>query len=142
MAKLSPYLFFGTTAAQAMQFYKEIFGGDLVIMKAGESPAKDQFSPDMYNLTLHAMLTAPGITIMASDLMDGSTEKDGNRVDLCLEFNNKEEFETVWNKLSEGSEIHMPLKEEFFGTLGGLKDKFGILWMLQYTSPDKENQSQ
>lgn len=136
MATLTPYLFFGGRAAEAMNYYKNIFGGNLQMQKVSESPVKDSFSPEMQDKVLHAMLEAPGVKIFASDLVDGSSEKQGNRVELCLVCESKEELETLWAKLLEGGTVVMEKKEEFFGTFGGLTDKYGIDWMVQYSSPE------
>ena len=42
MAQLIPYLNFYGRCTEAMNFYKEIFGGELSLQLAGDSPAKDQ----------------------------------------------------------------------------------------------------
>jgi PhnB protein len=40
MATMNPYLTFNGNCKEAMNFYKEIFGRELSMMTAGESPAR------------------------------------------------------------------------------------------------------
>jgi PhnB protein len=46
MVTLNPYLNFYGRCTEAMNFYKDIFGGELQLMLAGDSPAKDQMPPN------------------------------------------------------------------------------------------------
>lgn len=134
MATLTPYLFFEGNAAEAMQFYKSVFGGELVMQKVSESPVKDNFPQELQNYILHSELRTPKFPFFASDLCDGSKAIQGNTVELCIVCESKEELEIYWSKLIEGGKVNMEKKEEFFGTFGALHDKFGIGWMLQYSS--------
>ena len=63
--RLNPYLNFDGTTREAMEFYKDVFGGELNIATFGESGAQNRPSRSR---VMHAMLETPsGSTIMASD---------------------------------------------------------------------------
>ncbi|WP_336885565.1 hypothetical protein [Arthrobacter sp. FW306-07-I] len=55
--RLNPYLSFNGYARQAMEFYKEVFGGELTITTFAEFQADE--NPDEDNLVMHAQLVAP-----------------------------------------------------------------------------------
>jgi len=69
---------------------------------------------------------------MASDMMGPEGSIKGNTITLCLICSSEEEIKTLFSNLSSGGENGHPLKEEFFGTIGDLTDKFGMNWMFQF----------
>ena len=130
MAKLNPYLNFNGRCTEAMNFYKGIFGGDLQLMLAGDSPAKDQMPPEMHNQVMHSHLKSTTIEIMGSD-MAPVQPVEGNTVYLALICESEDELNEFYNKLSEGGKVEQPLTKAFFGWFGSLEDKFGKHWMFQ-----------
>jgi len=131
MAKLNPYLTFKGNCKQAMNFYKEILGGELNIMLAGESPVASQMPSQFHSQVLHALLKTDDFEIMATD-MTPNQFNEGNTVHLCLNCQNEDQTRSLFKKLSEGGEVIQPLNEMFFGWIGTLKDQFGKHWMLVY----------
>ena len=130
MAKLNPYLNFSGRCTEAMNFYKGIFGGELQLMLAGDSPAKDQVPPEMHNQVMHSHLKSSTIEIMATD-MAPTQPVEGNTVYLALICDSEDELNDYYNKLSEGGKVEQPLTKAFFGWFGSLQDKFGKHWMFQ-----------
>jgi len=51
-----------------MNMYKDIFGGELSVQLAGDSPAKDQMPEHLHNQVMHSHLKGHTIEIMASDM--------------------------------------------------------------------------
>ena len=130
MAKLNPYLNFSGRCTEAMNFYKGIFGGELQLMLAGDSPAKDQVPPEMHNQVMHSHLKSSTIEIMATD-MAPTQPVEGNTVYLALICDSEDELNDYYAKLSEGGKVEQPLTKAFFGWFGSLQDKFGKHWMFQ-----------
>ena len=130
MAKLNPYLNFSGRCTEAMNFYKGIFGGELQLMLAGDSPAKDQVPPEMHNQVMHSHLKSSTIEIMATD-MAPTQPVEGNTVYLALICDSEDELNDYYTKLSEGGKVEQPLTKAFFGWFGSLQDKFGKQWMFQ-----------
>src|SRR5690606_8431164 len=128
MAKLNPYLNFSGRCTEAMNFYKGIFGGELQLMLAGDSPAKDQVPPEMHNQVMHSHLKSSASEIMATD-MAPTQPVEGNTVYLALICDSEDELNDYYNKLSEGGKVEQPLTKAFFGWFGSLQDKFGKHWM-------------
>ena len=130
MAKLNPYLNFYGRCTEAMNFYKSIFGGELQLMLAGDSPAKDQMPPELHKQVLHSHLKSSTVEIMGSD-MAPSKPVEGNTVYLALICDSEDELKDYFSKLSEGGKVEQPVTKAFFGWFGSLEDKFGKHWMLQ-----------
>jgi PhnB protein len=130
MAHLTPYLTFNGTCKEAMNFYREIFGGELDIMLAGESPVADQMPAEYHNGVLHSSLKTPQFEIMATD-MNTTQPIEGNTVHLCLQCKTEEETRRLFAKLSEGGKVIQPLNKMFFGWIGTVADKYQKHWMLE-----------
>jgi PhnB protein len=134
MASLRPYLHFDGTTRQAMEFYRDVFGGDLQLQTIGETPWASQM-PQMPGATpdkiMHSALTKGDLVIMAADMMDPSSFTKGDTVSLCLVCETKQELENLYKKLSAGGDIFMALDKAPFGWYAQFTDKFGIDWILQ-----------
>ncbi|MDF2560393.1 MAG: hypothetical protein K0R99_1839 [Microbacterium sp.] len=131
MPALNPYLSFRTEAREAMEFYQSVLGGDLVINTFGEFPDMVQ-DPSQKDLVMHAQLDARGgLVLMASDSPDGMPYEKPQGFSVSLSGNSQDATRAVWEKLSDGATITMPLDVPPWGGLFGmLIDRFGIPWML------------
>lgn len=123
---INVYLSFDGVARQAMEFYQNIFGGELELRTFGDAHVEDQPS----NGIMHAVLRArPDFVIMASDGMDDGAKRDGFA--MALGGENAEELRGYFEKLSDGADVFMPLRQESWGDeFGMLTDKFGVKWMV------------
>lgn len=128
--RLNPYIGFKGNAREAMEFYKTVFGGNLVLNTFKESHASKDPSED--DNIMHAMLeTDNGIVLMASDTPKGMEYSLGTNMSISLSGDNEEELTGYWEKLSVGATIAEPLKQAPWGdTFGMLTDKFGMYWMV------------
>lgn len=132
MAKLVPYLNFSGKCKEAMTFYKEVFGGDLDIMLAKDTPAAQGMPPEMHDMVMHSSLTAGDLVINASDMMR-EQPSEGNTYRLALHGDSEAEIRILYAKLSDGGKVIDGLQETFWGVFGTLQDRFGKLWMCNYT---------
>ena len=135
MKKLVPYIMFSGNCEEALNFYKNILGGEILIIgKYSETP--DFATEENMNKIMHAEFSADGVYFMAADEMKPSDAVKGNRVNLSFDCDSAEEQEKVFNGFSDGAEITMPLQDTFWGAkYGMLTDKFGISWMFNYDKP-------
>lgn len=133
MTRINTYLTFNGNCREAMAFYKECLGGELFLQTIGESPLAGQMPSQMKDCILHATLTKDALVIMASDMVGEHGLIKGNAVSLMLNCSSEEEITTFYEKLSTGGKATHPLENTFWGALfGGLTDKFGNLWLLQF----------
>lgn len=134
MTSINSYLTFNGNCREAMTFYKECLGGELVLQTVGESPLADKMPPKMKEHILHSTLQNGGAVIMASDIVGESGIVKGNAVSLMLNCTSEEEIKACYEKLSAGGKVNHPLEDTFWGAVfGDLIDKFGNKWLLNYT---------
>ncbi|CAN5452675.1 VOC family protein [soil metagenome] len=134
MTHINSYLTFNGNCREAMTFYKECLGGELILQTIGESPMADKMPAKMKDSILHATLTHGGVIIIGSDMASEQGIIKGNAVSLLLNCNSEEEIKNCYQKLAEGGTADHPLENTFWGALfGGLADKFGNHWLLNYS---------
>ncbi|HEX3015046.1 MAG TPA: VOC family protein [Desulfobacteria bacterium] len=130
---LTPYITFNGNCEEAVKFYQQVLGGELVIMHLGDAPAKPGFTvPDnMKNLVLHAELRKDGHVIRFSDNCNNTPFTAGNNISFALQFETKEEVTQKFKSLSEGGAVQMEPQQTFFSPLyAKFTDKFGMIWQL------------
>ena len=129
--ELEPYLFFYGRCEEALNFYKDVFGGEISSVHRFEgSPMEAQLPPNFKNKIMHANFKSPDLKFMASDGKPGQAQTEGN-VSLSLATEDAAEGERVFNALAQGGKISMPFQDVFWGgKYGALTDKFGIDWMM------------
>lgn len=88
------------------------------------------------NMVLHVELPLlGGHILMGTDAPKemGFTLTHGNNMHIQIEPDSREETDRIFNTLSAGGTIEMPLQEMFWGAcFGSFKDKFGINWMINF----------
>ncbi len=140
--RVCTYLNFPGNTEEAFLFYKKVFRTEFVgkgLQRFGEIPADDNNPPipeGIKKMILHVELPTIGNHIlMGTDAPKemGFNLSSGNNMHICLEPKSREEADRLFNELSEGGNITMPLKDMFFGAyFGEFSDKFGINWMINY----------
>ncbi len=89
--RLNPYIAFKGNAREAMQFYKSVFGGKLVMTTFKELPGVASQDPGEDDKIMHAMLeTEDGITLMAADTPSPMEYRPGTNVSISLSGDNIE----------------------------------------------------
>ena len=128
-SRLNPYISFTDNARQAMEFYKDVFGGDLALHTFGEYGAEGTPHADKI---MHGMLeTDKGFTLMASDTPPGMQLNRGDNIAVSLSGDDADELRQYWSKLSDGGNVMMPLEKQMWGDEFGMcVDKFGVNWMV------------
>jgi PhnB protein len=126
---LSPYISFGGQAREAMEFYKSVLGGELIINTFGDMHVPNAPADGV----MHSQLDVDGKTILMGS--DGMNKSDTDLVSLSLSGKDAEELRKYFEGLSEDGTVTKPLEKESWGDeFGMLKDKFGITWMVNITA--------
>jgi PhnB protein len=143
MARVATYLNFPRSTEQAFLFYKSVFGTEfsMPIARFKDMPARPDQRPlpeADKNLVMHVELPIlGGHALMGTDAPEsmGFKVTPGNNVLINLEPNTRTETERLFNALSDGGKVEMPLQEMFWGGyFGTLVDRFGIRWMFNCSS--------
>lgn len=131
-AHLTPHRRFAGTAADAMAFYQEIFGGELQVMTFGQIHTAEEVG-DQLDKVMHSELRIDGQPLLfGADIPPGMEATPGEDTPLTLSGGPAEDGELrgYWAKLAEGAEISAPLESVPWGaTFGALRDRFGTHWM-------------
>ncbi|ABG95081.1 MULTISPECIES: VOC family protein [Rhodococcus] len=128
-SRLNPYISFDGNARQAMEFYKDVFGGTLALNTFGEYGAPEGEGADKI---MHAMLESDtGYTLMGADTPPGMEHNPGTNIAVSLSGDDGDELRGYWAKLADGGSVSVPLEKQMWGDeFGACTDKFGISWMV------------
>lgn len=133
MKTIYSYLSFNGNCREAMVFYKKCLGGELSLQTIGESPLSETMPAKMKKYILHAVLSNKEFVLMGTDMVSESGLLKGNAVSLVLTCSSEKEIRECYKKLSQGGEQTHPLENTFWNALfGGLTDKYGNTWLLNY----------
>ena len=128
---VTPYLFLDGRCEEAIDFYKKHLGAEVgMMMRFKEAPADQTCSPSHENKIMHACITINGTQMMMSDgRVENKPEFKGFA--LSLDAKDPADGDRMFDALSQGGQVQMPLMESFFAKrFGMVADKFGVGWMI------------
>lgn len=141
MPTINAYLNFKGNTEEAFDFYKSVFGGEYShIARYKDMPAQEGCAsapPELGEKILHVSLPISSETVlMASDVIDGfgPPVTFGNNISLSINVSSREEADRLFNGLSVGGNVFMPMGQAFWGAyFGSFADKFGIInWLINF----------
>ena len=140
MAAINPYLMFNGTCEEAFLFYKSVFGEEFShISKFKDMPAAEEggcaeFSEKDANRIMHVSLPIGNTILMGSDSNEQSGDvKFGGNFSVSINVESKDEADRIFNGLSAGGNVFMPMGDTFWGAYFGMfTDKFGVNWMVNF----------
>ena len=137
MAAINPYLMFNGTCEEAFLFYKSVFGGDFpYIGKYKDAPAEEGevLSEEALNRIMHVSLPIGNTILMGSDSHPRYGDVGfGDNFSISINTESTEEADKIFNGLSAGGKVEMPMDNTFWGSYFGMfKDKFGVNWMVSF----------
>jgi PhnB protein len=139
MASINPYIHFNGNAEEAFTFYKSVFGGEFaMVMRFKDMPANPEhpLSDAEANKIMHIALPIGKTNIlMASDTPEfmGKHNENETRSKISISAESKEEADNLFNGLSVGGTVEMPIGDSPWGSYFGMfRDKYGFEWMIDY----------
>lgn len=137
MPVINPYLLFNGTCEEAFEFYKAQFGGDFEAkMRMNDMDCGQPVPPEATNMIMHVALPiGNGNLLMGSDAPEGFGPPlvVGNNFSVSVSTDTKEEADRLFDGLSAGGSVTMPMSDAFWGSyFGMLADKFGVHWMISF----------
>ena len=132
---LNPYISFDGTAREAMESYRDAFGGELTVNTFGDF---GQAPPGFEDKVMHSQLeTSSGFTLMASDTPPGMEHQPGGSISISLSGDDEGELRGYWDKLAEGGQVTLALEKQMWGDVFGMVvDRFGVTWMVNIAQPE------
>jgi PhnB protein len=137
MAQINPHINFNGNAEEAFNFYKSIFGGEftkIVRFKELSSPEFPVAEKDADKI-MHIALPIGKNFLIANDVPEsmGRTNENENRSKISITAESKEEADKLFNGLSAGGQIEMPIADSPWGSYFGMfRDKYGIEWIVEF----------
>lgn len=137
MASINPHINFNGNAEEAFNFYKSVFGGEFARIMRFKDLASAEFPVAEHeaNKIMHIALPIGKSILMANDVPErlGRTNENENRSKIVISAESKEEADKLFNGLSAGGKIEMPISDSPWGSyFGMLRDKYGIEWMVDF----------
>ena len=137
MATINPYINFNGNAEEAFTFYQSVFGGEfakIIRFKDIASPEFPVAEKDENKIMRIALPIGKNILI-ANDVPEsmGRVNENENRSKIAITAESKEEADKLFNGLSAGGQIEMPIADSPWGSYFGMfRDKFGFEWMVDF----------
>lgn len=144
MALINPHINFNGNAEEAFGFYKSVFGGEfstIVRFKDISSP-EHPIEEKEANKVMHIALPIGKSFLMGNDVPEsmGRTNENENRSKIVIIAESKEEADNLYNGLSAGGNIEVPIGDSPWGTYFGMfRDKYGIEWMVDFDPKSNQN---
>jgi len=136
MPSLNPYLNFNGNTEEVFNFYKSVFGGEFAtVMRFKDTPPDNKMADSESNKIMHiALPIGKGNVLMGSDVADTYPKATyGSGYYISVTADSEEEARKLFDGLSQGGNVVMPLEKAFWGALFSmLTDKYGIQWMISY----------
>lgn len=140
MPQINPYIHFNGNAEEAFRFYQSVFGGEFSnLVRFKDMPElSNSFKENEWNKIMHiALPIGKWNVLMASDVPSfmGIVNENENRSKISVSTESKEEADKLFNGLSAGGKVEMPIGDSPWGTYFAMfRDKFGIEWMVEYNA--------
>jgi PhnB protein len=129
--QVQPYLFFEGRCQEAIDFYRQALGAEVVMqMPFKDGPTPTMAPPGAEDKVMHACLRIGGTEVFMSDGRCGGAPSFQG-FSLSLSPANDAEAARVFAALGDGGMVGMPLAKTFFASsFGMLTDRFGVGWMV------------
>jgi PhnB protein len=137
MVQINPHINFNGNAEEAFTFYKSVFGGEFAKIMRFKDLASPEFpiAENEANKIMHIALPIGKNILMGNDVPEimGKTNENENRSKIAISTESKEEADKLFNGLSAGGQIEIPIADSPWGSYFGMfRDKYGIEWMVDF----------
>ncbi|WP_114853245.1 VOC family protein [Brachybacterium sp. YJGR34] len=133
MTGSTPYISFPGNAKEALEYYRDVFGGTLDLMTYGDNPMEGMpFTPPP-EAVAHAQLDGGLLTLAGGDDIGESPQSlDGTAYSLLVMPGTVEEAKALIEKITaSGGSVEMPFEPSPWGShYGQVKDRFGVLFQV------------
>jgi PhnB protein len=137
MAQINPHINFNGNAEEAFTFYKSVFGGEFAKIIRFKDISGPEFpvTEKEANKIMHISLPVGKNVLMANDVPEsmGKTNENENRSKISISAESKEEADRLFNGLSAGGQIEVPMGDSPWSSYFGMfRDKYGIEWIVDF----------
>jgi PhnB protein len=139
MAVINPHINFNGNAEEAFNFYKAAFGGAFqrIVRLKDLASAEFPVAEEDADKIIHIALPIGNNILMGNDIPAsmGPVNENENRSKISIAAESREEADKLFNNLSAGGDVEMPMADSPWGSYFGMfRDKFGIEWMIDFST--------
>ena len=129
--QMNVHLNFTGNCGEAFELYKKVFGAkSAFVMKYADAPAGSPVPPDWGGKIMHTSIPMGDAFLMGCDAPQGRSAPMGG-FQISVQSTDEAEVKRIYEALSEGGSVQMPLAPTFWSPLFGMcTDKFGVGWMV------------
>jgi PhnB protein len=128
---LNPYISFRDNAREALNFYQQVFGGELTLSTFGDFQASED--PADAEKIMHGMLTTTqGLVLMGADTPNSMEYHPGSAISISLSGDDEVELRGYYEQLSgDGGAVTVPMEKSPWGDIFGMcTDRYGVAWLV------------
>ena len=144
MALINPHINFNGNAEEAFTFYKSVFGGEftkIIRFKDISGPEFPIAEKEENNIMHIALPIGKNNMLIANDVPEfmGRVNENENRSKISISAESKEEADKLFNGLSAGGTVEVPITDSPLGSYFGMfRDKYGIEWIVEFDPKHNE----
>ncbi len=146
MANVNPYITFNGNCEEAFDFYKSVFGGEIQQISRYKDMPPMKGHPKSESANEKIMHISLPLSKETSLMGCDSNPEYGNvnvgeNISLSISTDNKSDADKIFNRLSQGGRVTMPMADTFWNSyFGMLTDKYNINWMVSSFDKPVEEQ--
>jgi len=137
MATINFHINFNGNAEEAFTFYKSVFGGEFAKIIRFKDLSGPEFpvADNEANKIMRIVLPVGKNILIANDVPQhmGRVNENENRSKIAISAESREEADKLFNGLSEGGTVEMPIADNPWGSYFAMfRDKYGIEWTVEF----------
>jgi PhnB protein len=142
MITINPWINFNGNAEEAFTFYRSVFGGEFTkLVRFKDLPGMgEHLSESDANKIMSIALSIGNNVLIGNDVPAamGRVSENENRSKIAISAESKDEADRIFNGLSVGGAVEMPIADSPWGTYFAMfRDKYGIEWTVEFDSGQK-----
>ncbi|MFC7370770.1 VOC family protein [Fictibacillus iocasae] len=131
---VNPYIVTNGNGKEAVDFYVEALNAEILSLQTFGQMPEDPDHPipsEAKDRVMNAQFKVGDTILMLSDTFPGMPYQLGQQVSIAIHIDTAESAKTVFEKLSEGGKVTMPLQETFWSpAYGQVTDQYGVQWQI------------
>ena len=144
MTTLNPHVNFNGNAEEACRFYRSVLGGEFVTVLRFKDSASAEFQVAEHEADkiMRIELRIGNNVLIANDVPEsmGKVNENEHRSKIAIRAETKEEADALFDGLSEGGTVEMPMDKSPWSTYFAMfRDKYGIEWTVEF-DPSRNTQ--
>ncbi len=136
MTTLSPWVNFNGNAEEAFTFYKSVFGGEFTTVTRFKDIATPEFpvaDADADKVMRIVLPIGSSGSLIGNDIpaFMGKVSENENRSKIHVAVESKAEAVEIFNGLSAGGQVEVPIDDAGEAAFAMFRDKYGIEWVIE-----------